>query len=83
LVIVRHRILPPIAELGPHDADLVRGIDADPHPAASDVGYGNRDAAVDNYLLAYFPTQNQHVQSSCSANGRYMGDLLDDSHLTV
>jgi hypothetical protein len=53
----------PAGELGPQDADIIRGVDADPNPVAFDLDYGDGDgdAVADDYLLAGLPAQNQHV----------------------
>jgi hypothetical protein len=50
----------PTGQFTPENADLIGGVDADPHPVPLDLDYRNGDAAADDDLLAGLPAQNQH-----------------------
>jgi len=60
LFAARSLILPTV-KFGPQDADIIRGVDANPDPVAFDLDYGKGDAIADDYFLARLPAQNQHV----------------------
>src|SRR5262249_20706630 len=54
------RLTLPAGEFGPQDADLIGGVESEPHPAPSDLDHGQGDAVADDDLLAGLPAQNQH-----------------------
>jgi hypothetical protein len=57
------RLNRPRGEFGPQDANLIVGLESEPHPVPSDLDHGYGDVVADDDLLAGLSVENQHVTS--------------------